>query len=419
MRIRHTGRFVTQYAVVVCLLAPFAVPPASAGPTVAIVRGDDPDAMVARAIELIGGLEEIVSDGDRVAIKPNLTYYYPDRGKVGGMTTDVRVVAGLVKALQKTADCRITIAESSGRKAEWMFKVYGYGKLAEAAGLELVDLDDAERRIVKSPREGRKKTYALPETTMSADVMINVPVLKTHQLTGISIGMKNYYGLLPKVRDRVHRGAYHQQADEVLSDVATLQKTDLVLVDGLIGMEGQGPLEGKPVEMNLVIAGRDMVAVDAVAAAVMGFDPAEVEHLQVARRRGLGECRLEKIAVKGESIEDVRKDFKPPVAFRFEHPPVEAVMDRLRAVDPDARFNSRRLDLDPKEYPVLTEHPFRVRLWRGQVVFDLSCSVLDRPQAVAEIKRWLWTRQATPETQPNRTPATAPAGTSATEPAQS
>lgn len=407
MSIRSAGRRTICLVSVVCLLAPVTAA-AAADSVVAVVRGDEPDAMVARAVELIGRLNNAVSDGDKVVIKPNLTYYYPDRGKVGGMTTDVRVVAGLVKALQRTADCRITIAESSGRDAEWMFKVYGYEELAKAAGLDLVDLDDDERRIVKSPRKGGKETYALPETTMSADVMINVPVLKTHQLTGISIGMKNYYGLLPKVRNRVHRGVYHQQADEVLSDVAALQKTDLVLVDGLIGMEGQGPLEGKPVEMNLVIAGRDMVAVDAVAAAVMGFDPADISHLQVARRRGLGECRLEKIDVKGDSIEDVRKNFKPPVAFRFEHPPVEEVMDRLRSVDPDARFSSRRLDLDPEKYPVLTEHPFRVRLWRGQVVFDLSCSVLDRPQAVAEVKRWLWEEPTPTDTQPTTAPA--PAG---------
>jgi len=151
------------------------------------------------------------------------------------------------------------------------------------------------------------KEYRLPKSFMDADVVINVPCLKANVLTGISVSMKNYYGLLPPPRD-----GWHNRAEEVLVDLLRARKTALVVVDGLVGMEGQGALWGKPVKSHLVVAGRDMVAVDAVCAAVMGYDPKRILHLQYAQKKGLGVADLDRITVKGNTIAEVRKDYEQP-----------------------------------------------------------------------------------------------------------
>jgi len=277
------------------------------------------DEMVAEAIELTGGLADIVKEGQSVLIKPNLTnhrwgQYAP------GMTTDVRVMSALVDALKKNGDNPLTIAEGSGPPAAEVFRICGYNPLAEKHGIHLVDMNTPgkfvdvliRREVFKptplppSPPESTgehvMKKYPLPVPYMDADVVINVPILKTHRLTGISVSMKNLYGLYPGDRQE-----WHADIEANLADIARARPTALVVVDGIIAMEGEGPLDGPIVKMNLIIAGRDMVAVDVVSAAVMGFDPRRVLHAQLAARQGLGVADLDKIVIKGTPIEKARR----------------------------------------------------------------------------------------------------------------
>ncbi len=379
---------------------------AGSRPVVAIVQGDDANVMVAQAIELVGGLKGIVKDGDRVVIKPNLTFYNKDKGIVPGMTTDVRVAAALVAALRKSANCQVTIAESSGGSTRDMYKAYGYDKFAAEANVPLLDLKEEPRVHVE--REGMAyPAYEFPKPVKDADVFINMPVLKTHQLTGISVGMKNLYGLLDGSRTGMH-----EKADNVLSDMAAIRHNDLIVVDGLAGMEGQGPLEGTPVKMNLVIVGTDIVAVDAVATAVMGFDPARLRHLQIAKARGLGECDLSKIEIRGTAIEKVAVRFKPPAAFPYTCPKTKEQARLLarvveleteyqkQALGKEPRlgqsFRSDILKLDPVKYPLICSRPFSVDFsdgssWRAKdhMQFNLTCDAFERPLVVEEINRWL------------------------------
>lgn len=419
-------------------------------PVVAIVQGEDANAMVAQAIELIGGLKGIVKDGDKVVIKPNLTYYKDKI--VPGTTTDVRVAAGVVAALKRSAHCQITFAESSGGSTMAMYKAYGYDQLAQEQGIALLELKD-EPRVHVQQAGMALPSYDFPKPVKEADVFIDMPVLKTHQLCGISVGMKNLYGLLDSSRTGMH-----EQADDLLSDLAAIKPPGLIVVDGLSGMEGQGPIEGTSVKMNLVIVGTNIVAVDAVAAAVMGFEPTKIRHLQAAKAHGLGECDLSKIEVRGAPIAKVAVRFKPPVAFPYTCAKTRRYDARLASVvakereyekqvlgaEPPPlgqRFASEILKLDPVKYPLLCSRPFTVdfsegSLWRPKedMSFALTCDAFERPLVVAEINRWLLdtaevqiaphpvapprptTRPARPASQPTTAASTRPASAPATMP---
>jgi uncharacterized protein (DUF362 family) len=280
--------------------------PASApiSPTVAIVKGPDIPQMVAKAIDLSGGLKDIVHDGTHVVIKPNLTMFMKQKG----VATRVEVVRAVVEQLRKTAKCRITIAEGAGEPAVNGFEGYGYTALAKEYGIPLVDLATDKRVAVKIDGLALKE-YELPATIVNCDVLIDMPVLKTHVLTGVSLGMKNLFGLMP-----LPRSGLHDRIDGVLCDLVRIKKPALVVVDGTYGMEGKGPLYGETVQMDVILAGRDIVAVDTVATSVMGLPPEKIGHIALAVKNGLGEGDLKKITIKGEPIESVRRPFKeaPP-----------------------------------------------------------------------------------------------------------
>jgi len=347
--------------------------------------------MVAEAIELTGGLADIIQDGQTILIKPNLTnhrggQYFPS------MTTDVRVMAGVIEALQKNTKNNITIAEGSGPPATEMFPICGYDKLAEKYGLELMDLNTPDKFVnVQISREvfqdkplppalpvstGKHvmKQYPVPAPYMDADIVINVPCLKTHCLTGTTVAMKNLYGLFPGERQD-----WHADVEANLADVARLRKTSLVVVDGIVAMEGYGPLWGTPVKMNLVIVGRDMVAVDAVAAAVMGYDPKRVLNIQYAALQGLGVADLDKIVVKGTPIDKAfrQRFYDGHWSFALTCPLTDANIAKLMEQKqkqpiggwmPDERgkvigwetsWGSESLPLDKDKYPDVKNGGFR------------------------------------------------------------
>ncbi|MCP8321444.1 MAG: DUF362 domain-containing protein, partial [archaeon] len=123
-----------------------------------------------------------------------------------------------------------------------------------------------------------------------------------------TLGMKNMFGLIPdKFKLKYH---FMHSVDKVIVDVNTVIKPVLTIIDGFIAMEGQGPIDGKPVKMDLIIAGKDVVATDAVASRVMGFDPRLIYHIRRASEKGLG--AIEGYEVVGESVESVARKFRRP-----------------------------------------------------------------------------------------------------------
>ena len=144
---------------------------------------------------------------------------------------------------------------------------------------------------------------------LEADVVVNVPAMKTHFETLVTLGIKNYHGIIP---DRYKIMFHKDEINQKLVDIHKAVKTHLTIMDGLVGMEGLGPRLGSDVTMNLILASSDVVAVDAVTCAVMDIEPDEVETIRLADTQGIGTGRLEGIEVAGVPVQEVCRSFSRP-----------------------------------------------------------------------------------------------------------
>ena len=157
---------------------------------------------------------------------------------------------------------------------------------------------------------------------MECDTLIDIPKLKTNSFTLLSLGIKNLMGLLDRTdRKKIHR----TDISQALVDTLKVIKPDLTIVDGVCAMEGQGPVFGDVIELGLLIAGRDIVATDAVSSYVSGFFPEEIDTTRIAAWEGIGTCDLERIEIVGSKIEDVKKVFRRPLST------IEAVFPNVDA----------------------------------------------------------------------------------------
>jgi uncharacterized protein (DUF362 family) len=289
--------------------------------TVAVVRveGKSLEAALEEALEYLGGVESIVPEGSKVLIKPNIVRYQspPD-------TTSPDMVEALVNIIKRRNPSVIWIADGSGEgNTMENFQALGYLQVAERTGAILVDLNYGE--MVEVPVEGGGfvlDSLTLNKVLTEADVFISVPAMKTHSTAVVTLGMKNLVGIAPgAIYSRpgwANKWRLHEKAEEkgdmylggVITDLCTARRINLTIIDGRIAMEGEGPHEGTPVDMGLIIAGRDPVATDSVASFIMGFEPEKIPTLVCGNQKGLGTNNLHNIEVRGESIEQVFHPFK-------------------------------------------------------------------------------------------------------------
>mgnify|MGYP005841860501 CR=1 FL=1 len=274
-----------------------------------IGRGDDPAAMVRRAVALAGGLDKAVQPSVAVMIKPNLTI--PSSSGLGNVT-DSRVLQATIQLCQEARAGRILVGDGSGGgESDQVMRQAGYEPVLKATGAAFVDLnrDDAVTR--RLPDSDALAEYSLARTAVDVPVLISLAVLKVHNTAIASLSCKNLIGITARQAYGQPRHWLHEAGvQRVIADLVRLRTPDFAIVDGVVGLEGDSPMRGMPVPMNVVIAGRNPVSVDAVGAAVMGLDPQKLEQLTLLARRGIGEIDLSRIDVRGSAIAEVRRQFR-------------------------------------------------------------------------------------------------------------
>jgi len=269
---------------------------------VAVVKGERGHEPVFKALEMID-YKSALSGWKTVLVKVNfITVKTWDTGA----TTDPIVVEAIIKKLQGLP-VKIYVVESDATmtNGDEAFEATGMKEMAERNGVECLNLRYVEDRVKINIPDGRALDSITVPRLVTESALISAAKLKTHGSTKVTLGMKNMFGLLP---DKF-KGKYHIKGiSKVVADINTVIKPVLTVIDGFVAMEGMGPVSGSPVKMDLIIAGKDVVATDATACRIMGFDPHEVAHVRMAYERKLGE--IDDIEVLGEDIKSVMRQFK-------------------------------------------------------------------------------------------------------------
>lgn len=261
---------------------------------------------VQMAVEAIGGIQKFVKKGDLVILKPNLVISLPAET---GATTDWRVTKAVADMVKETGG-RPIIGEScgTGGDTEKVFEKTGYLPLRNQ-GYEVVDFKKINNVEMSIPFAKVIKKVMIPELVKQADVIINLPKIKTHDQIPMSGALKNMKGALAeKEKNRLHK----EGLSRGVAEINALLKTKLVVVDGIIGQEGLGPVFGDPVEMDLIIAGEDSVAVDTVICHIMEIDPNQVLCIRYAQEMNLGTMEPGNIEIIGKEINEIKRRFKTP-----------------------------------------------------------------------------------------------------------
>ena len=276
---------------------------------------------VREALDLIGGVQDIIQPGDLVLINPS--WVAPPVEREAGCITIAEVPRALADMVRDLG-ARPVIAESAavGVDSTQVIEQSGYRDLIEM-GYEVVDLKAQKVHVDLAADNGRVfESLECWELVQQADVIISVPKLKTHDQTEMTCAIKNLKGLLT---DKAKKAMHQQGLFEGVIDLMSAVKPRLAVVDAIICQEGVGPIFGKPVEMNLILAGKDLVAVDATCARLIGYSPRETLLTVNAAARGLGTMSADQIVLVGAPLETVKRRFMRSV----EDSPVEVDGFRL------------------------------------------------------------------------------------------
>lgn len=277
---------------------------------VSIVKSSCVEDQVREAICLLGGMERFVKSGQRVLMKPNLT---GPASYETGVTTNPSVLATLMELAWEAGARAVDVGDGTGSVHVGTLAVMKRCKISEIArkhGGNLLDLNKGPVKKLEVPDGKVLQQIRVNQAFLDYDVVVNIPVMKTHFITGVSLGMKNLKGCIPPAEKR----RFHDiGVNLAVADMNQVLRTALTVVDGTVASEGLGPKEGKPVGFQVVLASENVLAADMVSAAVMGFAPEEIEHIRVASEYGIGPAGLEEIQILGEPVEKVCRSFQRAV----------------------------------------------------------------------------------------------------------
>ncbi|HOV48548.1 MAG TPA: DUF362 domain-containing protein [Anaerolineae bacterium] len=246
--------------------------------------------------------------GARVILKPNLVEYHPGRQ----VNTHPALIAAAVEALRYYGAGEVIVAEGPGHQRD-MELLLTYSGLEAALGqvhVPFVDLNlDDIAAVPLTANYTQLGQLYLPKTILNADLVISLPKLKTHKWAGVTLSLKNLFGVAPGVKYGWPKNLLHWRGiDNSIWDIALAVKPAFAIVDGIEGMEGDGPIYGETVQAGVLVMGGNLTAVDATAARVMGIYPEHISHLMGMRRHG-GTVEATRIQQLGEPISVVQQDF--------------------------------------------------------------------------------------------------------------
>ena len=268
----------------------------------AIIEGEDPAQLARQALEELGGMKRFVSRGDVVLVKPNIGW---DRTPEQAANTNPDVVAEIVRQCLQSGAKRVIVTDVSCNEARRCFQRSGIAAAAQAAGAEVILPDPSRFKEVDLKGEVLTR-WQVFDAFLNVDKVINVPIAKHHALTGTTLGMKNWYGILGGSRNQLH-----QKIHESLVDLADFMRPTLTIVDCYRILLRNGPTGGNLEDVLLkktLVASTDPVAIDAyVAKSIWNLDAGSLPYLGMAARRGLGTIEFEKAAHSSQNNLESKK----------------------------------------------------------------------------------------------------------------
>ncbi len=275
---------------------------------VALVKGERGHEPVWKALDLID-YKSALAGCSRVLIKVN---FINTQTWDTGATTDPMVVEAIILRLKELGKEAIVVeSDATVTNADKAYEATGMKEMVERNGVKFINLRYEKDKVkIPIPDCETLNSITVPRI-VTESAIISAAKLKTHMATKVTLGMKNMFGLMP---DKF-KGKFHMNGiSKVVVDINTVIKPVLTVIDGFVAMEGRGPTDGTPVKMDLIIAGRDVVATDATGARVMGLDPHEISHIRTAAEKGLG--NIDNIEILGSKLKEVKRTFKPAKMVR-------------------------------------------------------------------------------------------------------
>lgn len=248
--------------------------------------------------------------GKRVLLKPNLVETALGHAHIN---THPSIILASAEAFRRLDAASIIVAEGQGhRRDSWLvLDESGMGTALDESKLDFVDLNhDDVIPLANAGRWSNLEKFYLPRTVLDADLIVSVPKIKTHHWVGMTGAMKNFFGVMPGIVYGWPKNVLHYAGIEnSILDINATLKPHLAIVDGIIGMEGDGPIMGTPKKLGCLVIGDNLPAVDATCARLMGLKPFGVKYLTQASGR-LGPIHEQNISQRGEPISSLRTRFQ-------------------------------------------------------------------------------------------------------------
>jgi uncharacterized protein (DUF362 family) len=240
--------------------------------------------------------------GRRVVLKPNLVEFEPE----SAINTHPLLVHATLEAFRELG-ASVTIAEGPGHRRGTLDLADAAGYFRIIPGFEdiFTDLNLDEVSRVRLPRPvSRLRSLYLPHTVLGSDLLVSMPKMKTHHWAGATLSMKNLFGIVPGGVYGWPKNVLHWAGiDQSIADLHSLFPNHFAIVDGIVGMDGNGPIQGRPKLAGVIVSGRDPVAVDATCCRIMQIEPARIQYLTLAGGlEGIAEKNIQQIGEKPDSV---------------------------------------------------------------------------------------------------------------------